>query len=208
MHKLFHTAVSLAAFVGMSIGALAADLPRYQPPPPPAPPPYVPPPFCWTGWCFGGNVGGAWTHREVTDDFFGLTFSGPDNKSLFIGALQLGADYQFGNLVAGFEADLDWSANNNNTGVEVAVPRLGTVRATFHERWMSTLAARFGVAFDRWLVYGKAGGGWIDTNTFSLEHVTRHLSVAALDANQTYGGLLVGGGIEWAFSLNWSAKLE
>src|SRR5262249_15923493 len=105
-------------------------------------------------------------------------------------------------------ADLDWSANNNNTGVEVAVPRLGTVRSTFHERWISTLAARFGVAIDRWLVYGKAGGGWIGTNTFSLEHVTRHLSVAALDANQTYGGLLVGGGIEWAFSLNWSAKLE
>jgi outer membrane immunogenic protein len=105
------------------------------------------------------------------------------------------------------EGDFDWAANNNNTGSGVVVPGVGTFRATANNRWASTVAGRFGVAFDRWLVYGKAGGGWVGSNNFTVTNVMTGTSISGSN-NNTNSGWLVGGGAEWAFVNNWSAKIE
>ena len=194
--------VAAAALLATAIGAQAADLPVRQAPPPV----YVPPAFSWTGFYIGGNIGGAWANRNVTENFFGTTFNNGSN-GVFIAGGQIGGNYQFGSFVVGAEADFDWLASNNNNGAGVLIPAIAnTVAVTSNNRWITTAAARFGVAFDRVLVYGKAGGGWVGTNGFTVTNVTTGASVAG--GSNTASGWLVGAGVEWAFASNWSMKLE
>jgi outer membrane immunogenic protein len=69
------------------------------------------------------------------------------------------------------------------------------------------VAARFGWAFDRWLIYGKAGGGWVGSDSFTITNVTTGASISGSN-NNTNSGWLIGGGVEWAFACNWSGKIE
>jgi outer membrane immunogenic protein len=69
------------------------------------------------------------------------------------------------------------------------------------------VAARFGWAYDHWLLYGKAGGGWVGNNGFTVTNVTTGASVTG-GGDRSAGGFLVGVGSEYAFGNNWSAKIE
>jgi outer membrane immunogenic protein len=202
MRAFLHATVTVLALLTIPIAASAADLkPR------PAPPPPLPPPFSWTGFYIGGNLGGAWAHDDITDSLFGLNFSNGNNNGVFIGGGQVGLNYQFSNFVLGVEGDFDWAANNNNRGSGVVIPNVGTFQATSNDTWIATVAARFGVAYDHWLFYGKAGGGWVGNNGFTVTNVTTGASITGSNSN-TNSGWLVGGGVEWAFASNWSAKIE
>jgi outer membrane immunogenic protein len=185
--------------------AAAADLGRAAPAPVYTKAPMAPA-FSWTGFYIGGNVGGAWAHGNVTDSLFGLSFSNANNNGVFIVGGQVGANYQFNNFVVGAEGDFDWAANNN-TGNGILVPGVGTIQVTSNNRWLSTAAARFGVAVDHWLFYGKAGGGWVGNSSFTVNNTTTGASFTGSNSN-TSSGWLVGAGIEWAFANNWSAKVE
>src|SRR5262245_18914818 len=70
MRKLLHTMLGLSALLATSMAANAADVRTRPAPYAPPPPVYAPPPFSWTGFYLGGNIGGAWAHRDVTDTFF------------------------------------------------------------------------------------------------------------------------------------------
>ena len=54
------------------------------------------------------------------------------------------------------------------------------------------------------LLYGKAGGGWVDNNA-TVTNLTTGASISASNRNS---GWVVGAGVEWAIAGNWSAKLE
>jgi outer membrane immunogenic protein len=207
MRKLFHTVAALSALVATSMTANAADVTaRPYSPPPYVPPAYVAPVFTWTGFYLGGNIGGAWRNDNLSDTLSGLNFSNGNNNGAFIGGGQLGFNWQVSNFVLGFEWDIDGAANNNNTGT-VFVPALGTIQVTSNNRWITTLAARFGVTNGYWLFYGKAGGGWVGNDDFTINNLTTGTSITASN-NNTNSGWLVGAGIEWAFAPNWSAKVE
>ena len=207
MHKLFHAAAALSVLLATSMTANAADVyARPYAPPPYVPPAYVAPVFTWTGFYLGGNIGGAWAHRDVTDSLFGVNFNNGNNDGVFIGGGQLGFNWQVNYFVLGFEAEFDGLANNNNTGT-VLIPTVGAIQVTANNRWITTAAARFGVTNGYWLFYGKAGGGWVGTDDFTVTNVTTGAS-ATVSNNNGNSGWLVGAGIEWAFLPNWSAKLE
>jgi outer membrane immunogenic protein len=201
MEDFMRTAFCAAALAMLTIpmASMAADL-RVRPQPAPVPV-YVPPPFSWTGFYIGGNVGGAWADGNVTNNFFGLNAS--TSRSGFVGGGQLGFNYQFSNIVLGAEWDLDWTSLNA-TGNGVFIPAVGTLQAVADTRWVSTLAARFGVALDYVLLYGKAGAGWVENNA-TINNLTTGASVSA---SNTVSGWMIGAGIEWAFTPSWSAKLE
>jgi outer membrane immunogenic protein len=207
MRKLLHATAVLSVLLATSMTANAADVyARPYSPPPYAPPAYVAPLFTWTGFYLGGNIGGAWAHRDVTDSLFGVNFTNGNNDGVFIGGAQLGFNWQVNYFVLGFEWDFDGAANNNNTGT-VSSPALGTIQVTSNNRWITTLAARFGVTNGYWLFYGKAGAGWVGSGDFTVTNLTTGSSFTASN-NNTNSGWLVGVGIEWAFAPNWSAKLE
>lgn len=202
MHKLFHSTAVLALLV-TSIAANAADMRVKAPPPAP-----MPPPFSWSGFYIGGNIGGAWVHRNVNDSLFGLNFDGGNNNNaVFIGGGQVGFNYQVSNFVIGVEGNFDWAANNNNTGNGIVIPAVGTFRVTANDRWIATVAARFGVAYDRVLFYGKAGGGWVGADSFTITNLTTGASISGSNSN-TNSGWLVGAGFEWALADSWSARFE
>jgi len=204
MKRLIVAAIGMLA-IGLT-SANAADV--YARPRPSAPPPapvYAPPPFSWTGFYLGGNIGGAWAHRDVTDSFFGLNFNNGNNNGVFIGGGQVGYNWQFGYGVLGIEADFDGVANSNNTGT--VFTGFGPVQVTSNNRWITTVAARFGVTNGNWLFYGKAGGGWIGNEDFTVTNL-RTGSSFNISNDSSNGGWLVGAGIEWAFAANWSAKVE
>jgi len=191
-----------AMVMAMVAGASAADMPVYSKAPPPLPPPMM---MNWTGFYIGGNIGAAWVNRDVVDTTTGVNFGGGSSDGVFIGGGQIGGNYQFEHFVLGIEWDFDWAANNNN-GVGVVTPN-GTIVVTGNNRWVSTLAARFGWAFDHWLFYGKVGGGWVGNDGFTVTNATTGASVVGSNSFSD-SGLLLGVGIEWAFAPHWSAKIE
>jgi len=205
MRKLLHTTAALSALLATSMAANAADVRARPAPYAPPPPVYAPPPFSWSGFYVGGNIGGAWANRDVLDPFLGVNFNNGNSNGVFIGGGQLGYNWQVGYAVLGIEADFDGAANNNNTGT-VFIPRVGNIQVTSNNRWITTLAARFGVTNGPWLFYGKAGGGWVGSDDFTITNLTTGASITG--SNNSNSGWLVGVGIEWAFLPNWSAKVE
>ena len=195
-----------AAMLLSPLAAHAADLPVRAPLPPPVPV------FSWTGFYIGANIGGAWAHTNWTDTLF-LTNFNNGNNSVFIGGGQIGGNYQIGNFVIGGEWDFDW-AGNNNGGNGVVIPGVGNIVVTNNNRWITTVAARFGYAIDHWLLYGKVGGGWVGNNNLTVSNVTTGVSLTCgtftnlTNCGNNTGGWLVGGGAEWAFAPQWSAKFE
>jgi outer membrane immunogenic protein len=77
--------------------------------------------------------------------------------------------------------------------------------------WYGAIAGRAGWAADRALFYGKAGVGFTELK----QTVTDTCNVAPcgtglLNAShsETRAFLVAGGGIEWAFTGNWTVKME
>jgi outer membrane immunogenic protein len=206
MRKLLHASAMLSVLLSMA--ANAADVARPYPAPPLAPPPPPPPIFTWAGFYLGGNIGGAWVHRNVTDSLFDQNFDDGSTNGVFIGGGQLGLNAQFSNFIVGVEWDFDWAGNNNNTGNGVVIPGRGIFVLNSNNRWITTVAARFGWAYGPWLFYGKAGGGWAGNNDFTLTNTTTGASITGFNDNNNSTGWLLGAGIEWAFVPSWSAKIE
>jgi len=205
MRAAFLTGAAVLAMLTIPVAASAADL---KPAPVYTKAPMMAPVFSWTGFYIGGNVGGAWAHHDWTDTF-GLDFGGGNNNGVFIAGGQVGGNYQINNFVIGVEGTFDWAANNNNSTNGIVVPALGgnIVRVTSNDTWLSTVAGRFGVAYDRVLFYAKGGGAWIGNNGFTVTNVTTGASITGSNSNTT-SGWLAGAGIEWAFANNWTVKFE
>ena len=192
--------IGICAAAFAAAPAIAADLPVKAPPaPPPAPV------FSWTGFYIGANIGGAWSNGTITDVVTGAQLN--SDSSGFIGGGQIGYNYQFNTFVLGVEWDIDGtSISKTSNAVAVILPGGGAanLQASASTDWISTLTARFGFAFDRWMLYGKAGGAWVQ-NSATLTNLTNGASVSASNTNS---GWTAGIGGEWAFAPQWSAKIE
>lgn len=201
--KLIAVAVAFGAILGVGV-ASAADLPMKAAPLP------VAPPFSWTGFYVGGSAGAGVIHDEGFQSGGGITTDLRADRH-GIGALaggQIGYNYQMGMFVLGIEGEGFWS------GMEVTTDRFGGINpgtlfetATVRNKWDYDIAGRFGIAVDRALIYGKAGWvagrfGWnaSDVNCGSFCTITQ--------GSATLDGLLIGLGLEYAFTNNWTTRFE
>jgi len=188
---------ALCALIGISGAALAADLP---PSPPRAPAVYVPavlPVYNWAGVYVGINGGWGWGNAKFTANavggFPGTTGTRSDNGGVVGGTL--GANFQADAFVIGVEGDWDWSAINTGTTASICT---FSGQCQTGNNWLATARGRAGYAADRVLLYLTAGGAFANVQTNFNGVTTTH----------TQAGWTAGGGIEWAFADNWTAKVE
>lgn len=157
-----------------------------------------------TGICGGGsNLNYL---RSDTDNF---------NNTNFTGGVLIGYNRQFYNdeIIAGIEADFDYSGANQTINVNRALvlPLGGRFAHSVSQRfdWYGTVRLRLGGPIAcRWLIYGTAGYayGHVRSSTSSL--FTLGGDGYNGSASSTLGGWAMGAGSEYAFADNWSARLE
>jgi outer membrane immunogenic protein len=104
-------------------------------------------------------------------------------------------------MVFGLEGEAAWSNLMNRFNFNDGF--FSSLEASDRNRWNADLAARTGIAFDRALLYGKAGVGAGRFDFFETD-----TNGGFLQGGTTLTGLLLGTGIEYAFAPNWSLKLE
>jgi len=177
----------LAAFPGL---AMAADLGRPAAPAPvytKAPPPVML--YNWTGCYVGGNGGGVFAHKSVTDPVSGLSEGTLDIDGGLIGA-QVGCNYQFSSWVIGVQGDWDWSGSSGSFNDLVFLGTTDSVKI----KSLASVTGRLGYAWDRFLLYAKGGGAW-ESDDYSATFLG-----ASSTASDTRSGWTVGGGGEYAFT--------
>jgi outer membrane immunogenic protein len=187
-------AVALAVLATMSsqFSARAADI--AVPPAQPAST-YIPAIFSWTGWYLGIEAGGGFGNADWTDTFNPAVTATVSPSGFLVGGYS-GINYQMGSFVIGIDIDFDGTWVNGST-TDAASSLLQT--KVF---WTSTASGRLGVAFDRVLLYFKAGGAFAYDRNF-----------ITVGGNQSLGttsriGWNAGGGVDYAFTDHWTARLE
>jgi outer membrane immunogenic protein len=188
----------LAATAALAIvsGAQAADMPsRYSP----APAYNAMPVFTWTGFYAGANIGYGWSTgtSRYYDPAFGVTGGG--RKGGFVGGIQGGYNYQFGMVVVGAETDLQYAAVGNKGSAYGNTYYPGNSNGYF-----GTIRARAGAAFDRALVFGTAGFAYGDIGG----NKGLDAELGNFRENSNNWGWTVGGGVEYAVTNNFIAKVE
>ncbi len=195
-----------------TLPTLAADL--AAPMPVKAPLAAPDPTSSWTGCYLGGNVGGGWGHKDFSDEFFtpslypGLYGIEPASSpaastSGWLAGGQVGCNYQFAtNWVVGIEGAGDWANINGSSD-----PFFGG-KAVFnaHTDWLASVTGRLGYAVNNWLFYAKGGPAWTG-DKYSMPG-TFAGTPFDYTGSETRSGWTIGGGVEWAFWQNWSARVE
>jgi opacity protein-like surface antigen len=191
--------------------AAAADLPL---PPPPLPI------WTWSGLYAGGQIGAFGGTSTFSDPEGPSIFGDKVNTSGFLAGLQLGYDWQVNpRWVVGVVADTSYLDSSGSFTCLQASPIIIGSNCEVSPRALATVAGRIGFLLDppgHTLIYGKAGGAWMDS------HISMHpnnigpladFANAVFPGNATntdasaWGGM-VGAGIERALTPAWSVSLE
>ncbi|WP_119391125.1 outer membrane protein [Taklimakanibacter lacteus] len=159
--------------------------------------------YDWSGFYVGAQAGYGWGdtdfHYLPEDSSVGMEFDG------FVGGVTLGFNGQRGNLVIGAEADISYSDFSDdillpsNTGANTPCLEEG---CSLDIDWFGTARIRLGYAMDNILPFITGGIAFGDVES------TFDIGACACEIDETAFGWTIGGGIEWAFSENWSAKAE
>ncbi len=156
--------------------------------------------YSWTG-CYVGAHGGAGGLND--------SWTGEQGIGGLVGG-QVGCNYQMGMLVLGIEGEGFWSGMKGTYSQSEAIPVTTAYSETFTatNTWDADIAARFGLAIDRALIYGKAGVVWGGFNFVGNYQSCCALAYTYNGGTNTLTGLLIGLGLEYGITANWTAKFE
>jgi opacity protein-like surface antigen len=173
--------------------------------------------FRWTGVYLGAHVGGGKGFKEessVPFPFAGFIYA-PLPASVGVGGWlaggQVGANYQIDSWVLGIEAQASWASLTGSSTCGASIlpvipPGAGGASCSAKIDTLGTAAVRLGVAFDRLLLYGKGGAAWTNDNYQVL--LNSGFKPLLFSANELRWGWMAGIGVEYAFTDNWTAKIE
>jgi len=171
--------------------AMAADMPVKAP----MQPVYL---YNWTGFYAGLHAGYGWGNSDwVAVPPAALINQGSHDINGGLAGGQLGYNWQTGALVIGVELDGSFASIKGNH-LDATATLLDT-----RVRGIGTLSGRIGYAMNNVLVYGKLGGG-----IASFRYRDTFGAVFNGGANDTRTALLLGAGLEYGFTRNWTGKIE
>ncbi|MBY0361527.1 MAG: porin family protein [Phreatobacter sp.] len=189
--------IASVAILGFATAAQAADLgsPRM-----PIAGAVMAPAFNWSGFYLGGQVGGVWfndrTREFITATGIATGFNQGFNTGGITGGIHAGVNYQINNFVLGVEGDIEAS------GVSGGYTLPGGIGTRFRSNFQGSLRLRGGIAVDRALFYVTGG--------LAVAQMRYGYFTPAIIENftRTQAGWTVGAGVEYAFTPNWTARLE
>jgi outer membrane immunogenic protein len=195
--------LSFAGFVG---AASAADFPSVATTRAPT---IVDPATNWTGFYLGIEGGGDWSRSQhywndpSSPALIGLPVTSGIKANGALAGGTFGYNYQFNNnVVIGIENDISWTNNKGTAGyIAPFSPLTNTAQAS--QSWLYTVRGRLGYAWDRWMVFGTGGVAFTDEDMQLC-----NVAFGCGSQSKTVSGWTAGGGVEYAFTGNWSAKLE
>jgi outer membrane immunogenic protein len=171
----------------------------------------------WSGFYVGAHGGHGWS--TWNGDFFwqdvDLGYGYKLESEGWLGGLQVGANYQFGKMVFGLEADISWSdlkksgqfqANDADPSsyveweIKQTLDRFGTVRA------------RIGYTpTEKFMIYGTGGFAWGETSASQTIHypaVKEPFVNGVGSVSEIHLGWAAGGGVEWLILPNVTLRAE
>jgi opacity protein-like surface antigen/outer membrane receptor protein involved in Fe transport len=174
--------------------------------------PPAPHAYDWTGIYIGADGGYGWVASSGTlTTAAGAPIAPYDYgvSGTSAGAF-IGGDYQFNRFVVGAEGD--WQASNL-IGNSQASSSFGMTAGTFPGgpftvsttiKDYGSIRARFGVAFDRFLLFGTAGWAWGNpSNAYALYGAPPFLTHGGISSGWTAGA-----GIDYAFTNDVFGRIE
>jgi outer membrane immunogenic protein len=210
MRKLLFAQAAMLA-VTLAGPAVAADLPLKSEAP------YVAG-FTWTGCYLGGQIGGGFAQKDVTDPVAlvqesfapgsttGITTANLSPNGVIIGG-QVGCDYQFApSWVIGIEGAAAGSTMKAGGIVGLPAGNPDTALVEAKTDFLTSVTARLGYAFDHVLLYGRGGVAMAaDRYDVSGSFIGTPFGFTGLENRF---GWTAGAGVEWAFTPHWSVNLE
>jgi outer membrane immunogenic protein len=140
------------------------------------------------------------------------------DASGFIGGVQAGYNWQWGQFLAGFETDIQGlsqagrSAIVTSTAVVVGTPVTSIQTGSLSTNYLGTVRGRLGfVATPAWLLYvtgGLAYGGVTARDTVIQTGTNGYIGAGTGSFSDTRAGWTAGVGAEWMFAPQWSFKAE
>jgi outer membrane immunogenic protein len=203
---------AIAAVVLAPTAALAADMAVKAPVPVAI--------YDWTGFYIGASGGGSLGNSDHIDAATGLSdAAGYNIRGGMVGGT-IGYNWQVSSFVVGFEGDYSWvSEYGSNSDIGAAPVALTAAGATnlfngagspsfqsfTKETWLATARVRVGYAVNNLLFYGTGGYAAAGVQAGVKDSGNNALLASA---SSTRSGWAAGGGLEWGFAPNWSAKFE
>ena len=185
MKRLLLAGVALS--VATATSAFAADMQAR--PYAKGPPAVVSPAYNWSGFYVGVMGGGGWGTDSGSGAFAGGT---------------VGYNWQIPNSQFVFGVELDAAGSNIKDSVTEDFG--GGLMVTTESKISSfgSVTGRAGFAMDAALIYAKGGYAWANNKATISAPV---IGLTSSDS-QTHSGYTLGGGVEYMFAPNWSAKGE
>ena len=180
----------------------------------------IEPGFAWTGGYIGANIGYGWADFEQGLDaevpfLLNLNEEFDTDGDGVVGGAQAGFNWQAGQFVLGIEvdvqaADVDGTANRFfDFGGNGAADLDANVSTEID--WFGTARGRIGfVPTERLMIYGTGGLAFGET-TSSASYEAQLLATPYADSASSTDmrtGWAAGAGAEYAFTDNWTLKLE
>lgn len=176
--------------------------------------------YDWTGPYLGLQAGYGWgendvkpTQPEVSEALLRSDSAGvfPERDGSididgFLGGLHAGYNWQMDSLVLGVEGDIEYADLDGETDIVAGASDIKAGEASQQIDWLGSLRLRGGFAFDRALLYvtgGLAVGGVDVKGSIDNSFVPEDKS-----SSDTEWGWTLGGGLEYAFTEELSARIE
>jgi len=149
----------------------------------------VSPAYNWSGFYIGAMGGYGWDSGDASGGFGGGT---------------VGYNWQFpgSQFVFGIEVDAAGASIKDSLTADIGGGVLATEELKINS--FGSVTGRAGFAMDAALLYAKGGFAWANRK----DSISVPALGVAISDSQSHTGYTIGGGLEYLFTPNWSAKGE